>query len=243
VLELPTSREVPRRGQLDHYHAIDANIRRGSRPTVYWNVLAVGPHRRIIQYWTYYLYNDWNNKHEGDWESVQVDVVGLNPILRIPGTEPKPTIAPIRLFYSAHGRGAVGLCPEDCRHPIVYVAAGSHANYFRAGKYRVELTCEFNGFCVAVPGGVDDAPGTDALDPSGYALERLSDDPYPGRYGVKNKIPLHRDGEAPEDPRTRPEWKANPLYSFVKAPGLEPDPRRWSQLSLSDLLSEAQAPH
>ena len=30
------------------------------------------PGRLALQYWFYYPFNDWNNKHETDWEFVQV---------------------------------------------------------------------------------------------------------------------------------------------------------------------------
>ena len=32
--------------------------------------------RRALTYWVYYLFNNFANIHEGDWESVQVDLVG-----------------------------------------------------------------------------------------------------------------------------------------------------------------------
>jgi hypothetical protein len=26
----------------------------------------------VVQYWFFWYFNDWNDKHEGDWEGVQV---------------------------------------------------------------------------------------------------------------------------------------------------------------------------
>ena len=43
-------------------------------PTVYAHV-ATDPDRPgqlALQYWFFYAYNDWNNLHEGDWETVQL---------------------------------------------------------------------------------------------------------------------------------------------------------------------------
>jgi len=74
----------------------------------------------VIQYWLFYYYNDWFNKHEGDWEMVQV-------MLNAQG-EPKWAV------YSQH-HGGTRREWEDVKieagtHPAVYVALGSHANYF-----------------------------------------------------------------------------------------------------------------
>lgn len=80
--------------------------------------------RITIQYWFFYFYNDWFNKHEGDWEMIQV-------MLDLAG---RPEWA----VYSQHEGGArrawrdVPL--EDGTHPVVYVALGSHANYFWGGE-------------------------------------------------------------------------------------------------------------
>jgi RsiW-degrading membrane proteinase PrsW (M82 family) len=73
-----------------------------------------------IQYWAFYYYNDWFNKHEGDWEMVEV-------ILTENGV-------PEWVVLSQHHGGtrrAWSQAPvEDTTHPAAYVALGSHANYF-----------------------------------------------------------------------------------------------------------------
>ncbi len=80
-----------------------------------------GSGRFTIQYWFFYFYNDWFNKHEGDWEMIQVmlDRAG------------RPEWA----VYSQHEDGTrrpwQDVPREDGTHPVVYVALGSHANYFR----------------------------------------------------------------------------------------------------------------
>jgi len=30
------------------------------------------PATLVLQYWFFYLYNDWNDRHEGDWEMIQL---------------------------------------------------------------------------------------------------------------------------------------------------------------------------
>ncbi len=75
-----------------------------------------------IEYWLAYPYNDWRSTHEGDWEVVMV-------FLR--------EAAPIACAYSAHHGGfrlPWELVETDGTHPTVYVANGSHANYFFGPK-------------------------------------------------------------------------------------------------------------
>ena len=97
-----------------------------------------------LQYWYFYRYDDWRssfgggNDHEADWETISV-----------------------YLYRSEDGRltprWAVFSCHEivggDLRrrwddagqlhrigdHPIAYVGAGSHANYFQPGEYLIEV--------------------------------------------------------------------------------------------------------
>ncbi|NLE45423.1 MAG: PrsW family intramembrane metalloprotease [Chloroflexi bacterium] len=93
----------------------------GPPPTVYARVVRDEPFGTItVQYWALYFYNDWFNKHEGDWEMVQV-------ILR--GDEHPEWV----IFSQHHGgtrRPWRSVSVEDDTHPVVYVAKGSHANYF-----------------------------------------------------------------------------------------------------------------
>ncbi len=30
------------------------------------------PGKLAVQYWFFYIYNDWNDRHEGDWEMIQL---------------------------------------------------------------------------------------------------------------------------------------------------------------------------
>jgi hypothetical protein len=45
----------------------------GHTPTVYAHVAQQRdrPDRLALQYWLFYVFNDFNNKHEGDWEMIQ----------------------------------------------------------------------------------------------------------------------------------------------------------------------------
>ena len=48
---------------------------RGSTPTTYARVVTEPQHpgRLALQYWFFYVFNDFNDKHEGDWEMIQLD--------------------------------------------------------------------------------------------------------------------------------------------------------------------------
>jgi hypothetical protein len=86
----------------------------------------------ILQYHYFYAFNDWRlaasgyNHHEGDWEMVAVCLREGRPYC---------------MLFSQHGAGYIErwknvrkVFDQDgtpTRHPLVYVALGSHANYTR----------------------------------------------------------------------------------------------------------------
>jgi hypothetical protein len=113
------------------YERWDRRLREGHDPTVYAHVASepARPGKLALQYWLFYTYNDWNNLHEGDWEMVQVlfDAADAAEAL---------AEKPVSVGYSQH-EGAEGadwddekLELVDGRRPVVYPAAGSHANFF-----------------------------------------------------------------------------------------------------------------
>jgi len=86
------------------------------------------PGRLALQYWLYYVYNDFNDKHESDWEMIQLDF-DASSVAQALRREP------VEVLYSQH-RGAGysawegGPVETSGTHPVTYVGAGSHANYF-----------------------------------------------------------------------------------------------------------------
>ena len=81
--------------------------------------------RVAIEYWFLYLYNDFYDQHEADWEGVTVVLDN--------GT-------PLGATYSQHqGRKWVpwSALSTTGGHPIVYVARGSHAEYPKPGSYSI----------------------------------------------------------------------------------------------------------
>ena len=113
------------------YERWTRRISEGTPATVYAHVAADSGHpgKLALQYWFFYTYNDWNNLHEGDWEKIQL-VFDARDAREALGREP------VSIGDSQH-EGAEGPDWEDDklelidgRRPIVYPAAGSHANFF-----------------------------------------------------------------------------------------------------------------
>lgn len=92
---------------------------------------------RWVQYWLWYLYNPKKvvvtGNHEGDWEFVQVGYAGDQPVC---------------VTASQHHSGGARMWWEMAREdgrPFVYVALGSHANYFEPVNQLPEIGDDGNG--------------------------------------------------------------------------------------------------
>ncbi len=106
-------------------------VTEGNKPTVYAHAVTDPNHpgELALQYWFYYVFNDWNNTHEGDWEMVQ---------LVFDTDDPRAALSrePVEIGYSQHEGGERSTWDDDKlevadgTHPVVYPAAGSHANFY-----------------------------------------------------------------------------------------------------------------
>ena len=113
------------------YERWTRRLTEGHRPVVYAHVATEPrfPGRLALQYWIFYSFNDWNNLHEGDWENIQ---------LLFDAGDAREALAeePVAVGYSQHEGSeradwdADKLELVDGRRPVVYPAAGSHANFF-----------------------------------------------------------------------------------------------------------------
>ncbi len=108
---------------------------RPTQPTIYgrvWTGSGTFANTTVLQYWLFYQLNDWRNSptkptvwylHEGDWEEVSVEL--------------GPAGKPIAVAVSQHNLGVnrpwSRTPTRGGTHPVVYVALGSHANYFSPG--------------------------------------------------------------------------------------------------------------
>ena len=112
----------------------------GAAETAYGRVVHTGG-RVVLQYWFFY-YDDFYpyspaapdfiwQAHEGDWEVVNV-VLSADE-------------EPLFVGYSQHCLGERRRWAKTPRwqghHPIVYVALGSHANYFTPGAHQFDQRC------------------------------------------------------------------------------------------------------
>ena len=90
-----------------------------------------------VQYWLWYLYNPKRffvaGEHEGDWEFVQVGYAGETPVCM---TTSQHKSGGSRMWWEIEQREG---------RPIVYVAHGSHANYFEPMKMQTDFDDEADG--------------------------------------------------------------------------------------------------
>jgi hypothetical protein len=108
----------------------------GGTPTIYAHVATdpAQPGKLALQYWFFYVFNDFNNKHEGDWEMIQLDFDAADAAEAL-GKEPT------KVGYSSHEGaeraewGDDKLQLVDQTHPVVYPSVGSHANKYGDALY------------------------------------------------------------------------------------------------------------
>jgi hypothetical protein len=109
--------------------------RRATTPTIYgrvWHQNAT----TVLEYWYFYTLDDWRNSptrptlwhmHEGDWEEVSVSLDAAGRPLAVATSQHDLGVR--RPWSRVRTRGGT--------HPVVYVALGSHANYFLPGFHGV----------------------------------------------------------------------------------------------------------
>jgi hypothetical protein len=188
------------------YEQWNRRLTAGTEPTVYAHV-ATDPGRPgqlSLQYWFFYVFNQFNNLHEGDWEMIQLDFDAADTSEALAKT-------PVLVGYSSH-EGAESapwgddkLEIVDGTHPVVYPAAGSHANKFGAALYL--------GSSAEAGVGCDDAEGPHReLRP---AVKTIPSDPaaaaqafpwvtFEGRWGELQKAFFN----GPTGPNLKDQWTA-----------------------------------
>jgi hypothetical protein len=101
----------------------------------------------VLQYWLFYAFNNWRsgyfgvNDHESDWEVVSIYLY----------ESADGEFMPEWAAYSSHDFSGDDLrrrwddpvLEKSGEHAVVYVGAGSHANYFSAGEYQAEIELPF----------------------------------------------------------------------------------------------------
>ena len=92
-----------------------------SAPTTYAHVVTEDGHddRVVLQYWFFYPFNDYTNKHEGDWEVIQL-------VFAAPDATEALDQTPIEVGYSQHEGAEVSSWDDpkleivEGTHPVVY---------------------------------------------------------------------------------------------------------------------------
>jgi len=215
-----------------HWTAHDA-------PEVVYGRVARLETRIVVQYW-YFYYDDvysypfappgamWQ-AHEGDWEVVNVVLSSDEQ--------------PVFVGYSQHCLGQRRAWSQTQRfgdtHPVVFVALGSHANYFAAGLHQFNLACVppqvlalLGSFHLPPPadvvsgGGVSTGPN--AAEGAVTTIHRLDEDhpawlSFPGTWGEDQyfhapapigTVPL---GTSPQGPAFHEVW-TSPLATLAAWP-------------------------
>jgi len=175
------------------------------QPSVYAHLATDPSHpgKLAVQYWFYYTFNDFTDKHESDWEMAQVDFDARGPAEAL-------RKGPYEVDLSQHAGGERSDWTDtklhrQGTHPVLYVATGSHANYFDSALHLGRGASE--GF------GCDDTrTATQRLQPQTVLLPDIPSSasaPYAwlafqGRWGQ------HERGinNGPTGPGEKPQWFA-----------------------------------
>jgi hypothetical protein len=185
------------------YEADFDKYSRGLPAVVYAHVVQQDDHpdQVALQYWFYWYYNDWNNKHESDWEGIQLifDAATAAEALER---------EPVSIGYAQHEGGEsadwdASKLERDGLRPFVYSSAGSHASYFGSAHYLGRSGGE--GF------GCDITEGpSERVDPEVVLLPDSVDDPddalawlaFDGRWGERQNGPFN----GPTGPAAKGRW-------------------------------------
>jgi hypothetical protein len=162
-----------------------------------------------IQYWMFYVFNPGSvNQHEGDWEMVQI-VLDIN-------------LQPVATTYSQHHTPVKAawsdVLKQDGTHALVYVALGSHANYYRyyQGKIQGADKCGDDGLKLQFGeyGLIEIRPNSSGGNPNTSWVW------YAGRWGTIPDLLADARGDAgPQGPMYREEggmWDGLAFYNDAR---------------------------
>ena len=130
-LGIYTSNDLFLDNKLDTFETIAADYDADTASNSYFTYVNVvrSDSTTVIQYWLFYIFNNGPmNDHQGDIEVIQVFLDSFG--------DPQTVLA------SQHGAGQNvdwNDVEKSDDHPVIYVAEGSHANYFRSYQGRMGL--------------------------------------------------------------------------------------------------------
>ena len=199
-LDLPGNPLAPGCSYDTWFHQIAS----GKPASVYARVATDSEHPGTValQYWFFWVYNDWNDKHEGDWEMIQL-------LFDAPTAEAALRTSPTRVAFAQHEGSEVAAWDDpklhkDGDHVAVYPGQGSHAAYYtQAQWFGKSAAAGFGCDNTLVPATVV-RPSVVVLPSTPTAgFEWLS---FTGRWG--QKAPSFNNG--PTGPNTKTQW-AHPV--------------------------------
>jgi hypothetical protein len=175
-------------------HAAALHRQAKYRDRAYGHARADSHGRLWLQYWLFYYYNDYQllgslvtgGKHEGDWELVQIRL--------------GPSEQPEQAVYSQHkvaeSKAWADVKKAGANTPLVFVARGSHANYFAAGSHWTGTW-----FDQADGKGPAITPAVEVVADAkpGWLL-------WPGSWGDTKAGVLPLDSQSPISPGRRAHW-------------------------------------
>lgn len=176
----------------------------GTGSVVYAHVVqqADRPDQLAVQYWFYWYYNDWNNKHESDWEFIQVlfDASTVGEALDKP---------PVAIGYAQHEGGERADWQSEKfervgTHPVVYSSAGSHASYFSSSTFLGRSGTEGFGCDTTAGPSTTARPSVRLLPDSAAINSEFAWLAFGGRWGERHAGPFN----GPTGPSTKPRWLA-----------------------------------
>lgn len=161
------------------------------RNKVYGRAVTGGDGRLWLQYWFFYVYNDYLlaarlGLHEGDWEMVS---------LRLDERTQEPDLAVYAQHAYAEARPWDEVLKDDGR-PLVYVARGSHSSYFEPGLHGTKAFYD-------IADGERETPELELVTLGG-------DDPawprWPGIWGA-TRAHWTFESDSPTAPVRHPQWR------------------------------------
>lgn len=183
-------------GVIEHYKSKEQSL----GYTVYYREdIDPSTGTRYVQYWLFYAFNDGeHNRHEGDWEMVQVVI---------------PSYGEKWVGYSQHYLGQKAtwrLVEKEGNHIKVYVARGSHANYLRSYSGKIGIANDIVG------------DNGKILRPSDYELVELKDQFWlSGDYEkvlwgeVSSKEDFIKGQAGPQGPKARADMNGNLMWDGI----------------------------
>jgi hypothetical protein len=182
----------------------EARLQANDTPTAYARVVSEAgyPGKLALQYWFYYVFNDWNNAHEGDWEMIQLNFDADTPAQALAGR-------PTEVGYSQHSSaervrwGDDKLQLVDGTHPVVYPAAGSQANFFESRLYLMRSSAEGVGCDNTLGPSKEVRPAVETI--PGAQADYLRAYPwlgFEGRWGEKQRAFFN----GPTGPNLKTQW-------------------------------------